>query len=229
MTVYDDIKVPEVIHEVKSKYNNSLQVIKLGNTLKLRVNGVDQSVNYDSQSSQNLYWGKIVEIIKEKSPESSKVLLLGMGGGTIVHLLSKALPDAEIVSIEIDPEVVKIAKEYFNIDKIPNHTIINEDALLVVVEPEEHDLSLNDFDVIIVDILAGREFPNLGKTGNFLAALKRLLTPNGLILFNRLYTQDHQDDVDLFFEYVCNFFNDVEEETVAGHTNSDNLIIYGKA
>lgn len=229
MTVFDNIKSPEVIYKVESKHNKMLEVIKIGNTLKLRVNGIDQSVSFSSRSSERYYWGRLVEIIKEQQPEAKKVLLLGLGGGTIVHLLFRKFPDINIVSIEIDPEVIKISKKYFNADKIPNHRIINEDALRVVVEPEEHGLSPKEFDVVIVDILAGKKFPDLGKTGNFLAAVKNMTRSGGLVLFNRLYTDDHQEDVDLFQEYVSNFFKDIKEETIAGQTNSDNIIIYGSA
>ena len=66
----------------------------------------------------------------------------------------------------------------------------------------------------------------MGRSGNFIGALKRLLKPGGVIIFNRIYREEHQDDVNIFIEYVSSFFPKVKNLVVAGYTNSDNVLIY---
>jgi len=157
-----------------------------------------------------------------------KVLILGMGGGTISHLISRNYPNTEIISVEYDEVMIDIAKKFFNIDSIPNHRIINDDALRVVIEPENYEISLGSLDVLIVDIFNGDKFPDLGKTGNFITAIKKLVKPGGFLVFNRIYKEEYQEDVKIFIDNLGNYIKDIESEVVAGYTNSDNIIIFGR-
>lgn len=228
MSVFDGLKMPKVIYQVESELNGRIQVVDVGSTRKLIVENTLQSVNPDSPSCPKLYWGKLTSSLKERFPKIEKVLVLGMGGGTIQHLLSRLYPGIDITSVEYDKVVVDIARKYFNVDSIPNHKIINDDALRVVIEPEEYEMSPGCFDVLIVDILNGDRYPDLGKTGNFIAGIRRLVRSGGLLVFSRIYTGDYQEDVNLFIDSLENTLKEVESEVVAGYTNSDNISIFGK-
>lgn len=173
--------------------------------------------------------GKVIEVLKEEEPNLRNILVLGMGGGTIPHLVAKNFPGVEITSVELDPVMVDIAKKYFDLDQIPNHRVIVADALRVVVEPEEFNLSYSTFQALIVDIFIGEKYPDLGSSGNFIAAVKRMVSAGGLVIFNRIYISSHQDEVNTFVEYVSNYLKNVKCLIVAGHTNSDNILIYGRA
>lgn len=228
MSVFDGLKIPKIIYETDSKKNGHIRVIEVGSTRKILVNNIIQSLNPDCPSVTKLVWGQITDLLKEKKPYMKRVLILGVGGGTMQHLISRSFPEAEIVSVEWDQIMIDIAKKYFNLDAIPNHRIIIDNALKVVVAPEEFDITLGSFDVVIVDIFNGEEYPDLGKTGNFISAVKSLVTSGGLLVFNRIYTESHQEDVNLFVEEVEKFLGDTESEIVAGYTNSDNILIYGR-
>ncbi len=228
MGVFDGLQLPKILFETDSKYNGHIQVWQVGNTKKIKVDKIDQSISYTSPSCNRLVWGKAVDILKEQEPNLKNVLILGLGGGTMAHLISRAFPEVEIVSVELDPAMVQIAKDYFDIETIPNHRIINDDALRVVVEPETFDLREHYFQAIIVDIFLGEKFPDLGKSGNFIAALKRMTVSGGLIIFNRIYLDYHQDDVNTFIDYVSETLQNVSNQVVAGYTNSDNVLIYGR-
>lgn len=228
MNVFLGIQTPEVIYETESKYNGKIQVVEFGKYRRIVVDGISQSISPDSQSCQRLYWGKVIEVLKQNHPDVKRVLLLGLGGGTLVHLLSRNFPEAVLTSVEIDGEMVKIANDYFGVSQIPNHNIIVDDALRVVVEPSSFGLSEYEFDCVIVDTYNGEKFPELGRSGNFISALKKLVMPGGIIIFNRIYRETHQDDVNIFIDYVSHFFDRVQNLVVAGYTNSDNVLIYAK-
>ena len=228
MSIFSELKPPEVIYEGSSKYNPDIKIVKVGKTLRLTVDGYIQSVNYDSPVCGKLFTGKVVELVKREVPDADEFLVLGLGGGTMQKLISMKFKDPEIVSVDIDPQMIEIAKKFYNLDSIPNHRVIVDDALRVVVEPDENDLEKAEFDVAIVDIFVGNSSPDLIKTGNFIAHLKKLVEPNGLIVFNRNYTTDFQEGANNFAEYLEGHLKDVRTEVVAGYSNSDNILIYGR-
>ncbi len=228
MNIFDGIQIPKIIYEAKSKYNGNIQVYQLGTTRKIKVDNFDQSVNPESESCKRLVWGRTLEILKEEVPELKNIFILGLGGGTVAHLISKHYPGVSITSVEIDDVMVDVAKKYFDLDKIPNHNVIVDDALRVVVEPENFGISYGSFEAVFVDIYIGEKYPDLGSSGNFISAVKKMLMPGGLVIFNRMYHSTHQDDVNIFIDYVSNFIKEVKCLVVAGHTNSDNILIYGR-
>ncbi|GIW69500.1 MAG: hypothetical protein KatS3mg101_0247 [Patescibacteria group bacterium] len=228
MNIFDGIQLPKIIYEAESKYNGKIEVWEVGKTRKIKVEKIDQSISHKSSSANRLVWGKVVEILEENAPDLQKVLILGLGGGTMAHIISERFNHPEIVSVEIDPVMIDIARKFFDLDSIPNHRVIEADALRVTIEPEDYDLEEEYFNVVIVDIFNGEKYPDLGKSGNFIASVKRLVRPGGLLIFNRIYLDHHQDDVNIFIEYLGDFLHNVTCLVVAGYTNSDNVLIYGK-
>ncbi len=228
MNIFDGLQLPRVIYEADSKYNGHIQVVQIGNTKKIKVDRIDQSISYTSPSCKRLVWGKAVNLLKENHPETKSLMILGLGGGTMAHIFAQEFPNIKITSVEIDPVMVDIARKYFDIDNIPNHKVLVTDAMRVVVEPEKYDISLQSMDALIVDIFNGQKYPDLGKSGNFIAAIKRLVKPGGVIIFNRIYLDAHQDEVNNFIEYISGFVSNVKLLVVAGYTNSDNILILGK-
>jgi spermidine synthase len=229
MNIFDGIQIPKVIFETQSKYNGIIQVFQVGSTRKIKVNQVDQSVNHKSESGKRLVWGRVIEVLKDEEPNLKNILILGLGGGTVAHLVAENFTGSEIVSVEIDQAMVDIARNYFDIDKIPNHRVIVDDAMRVVVEPETFNLNPGSFQAVYVDIFIGEKYPDLGSSGNFIAAVKKMATSGGLVIFNRIYITEHQDDVNIFIDSLSNFLKGIKCLIVAGHTNSDNILIYGRA
>ncbi|OGC70015.1 hypothetical protein A2415_01505, partial [candidate division WWE3 bacterium RIFOXYC1_FULL_39_7] len=187
MNIFSGLQGPQTIFETDSKYNGHVKVLEFSNgTRKIRVDNIDQSISHFSPACSRLYWGKVIEILKETQPELKDMLVLGLGGGTLVHLISKNFPGVKITSVEIDETMVNIAKNYFDLDSIPDHNVILDDALRVAIEPEKFGIREYSFDGLLVDIFVGEKFPDLGRSGNFIGALKRLLKPGGVIIFNRI-------------------------------------------
>lgn len=228
MSVFDGIKPPKVIFEVDSDHNGKITVLEVGHTRKLTVDGIVQSINWDSPAAEKMVWGKIVRVLKENEPELKSILILGLGGGTMQQLISKAFKDIHITSVELDPVMVNVAKEYFNVDSIPNHRIIVDDALRVMADPGEYGLAENSFGAVVIDIYCGEKYPELGRSGNFISGLLRIVIPGGLIVFNRIYLNHHQEEVNSFIEMVEEHLNDVKSLIIAGKTNSDNVLIFGR-
>lgn len=228
MTVFDNIAIPKVIYETESEFNGKIQVVEIGNVRKLSVGNIVQSVSHDSKSAQNMVWGGMVELVQKVAPEARRILVLGLGGGAMQHIFSEKMPGIGIVSVEIDPAIVQVAEKYFDVGEIPNHKIITADACKFIVEPEKYDLEQEMFDVVIVDIYCGDKYPDLGKSGNFVARVKEMAAGGGIVIFNRIYIHSHQEDVNNFIEFLEDFFPEVETEIVPGRTNTDNVLIWAR-
>lgn len=228
MSVFEGLSLPKILYVTESTYNGRIEVVEVGKTRKIIVDKTTQSVNWDSPSVPRKVWGRIVDVLYENEPNLNNILIFGLGGGTMQHVISKRFPGIHMVSVEIDRVMVDIANKYFDLEKIPNHKVIIEDACRVLLEPDRYGVSSGSFQAAIVDIYCGEKFPELGKSGNFLAELKRLLVPGGLVIFNRIYLEHHQDDVDDFIDILHNFFYDVKAIIIAGVTNTDNVLIFGR-
>lgn len=226
MSVLANVVPPNIVFETQSKLNGLVQVVDKGKTRKLLANGVLQSVNFDSPIVPKMCWGKIVDIVGQLT-SVNRVLVLGLGGGTIPKLLAKKFDGVTLMSVDLDPVIVDVGRKYFGLDEIPNHRVVIDDACRVVTSPEEYGVSPNEFDAVIVNIFLGETYPDIGNSGSFFAGIKKLIRPEGLAIFNRIYLEHHQDDVNNFIENVSDFFVDVKSVIVAGYTNSDHVVIYG--
>lgn len=225
---FEDLKFPKLLYKSTSDYNERIEVYQVGQTRRLSVNNVVQSISANAPSVNNRVWGKVVELVKEHRPNAKDILMFGLGGGTMAHLFEQELPEARLTIVEIDKVMVEVAKKFFEIDTIPNLSVITADALRVVSEPEKFNLVKDSFDVVIVDIYCGEEYPDLGKHGTFFNGIKWFLRPGGLVVFNRIYMEHHQSEVDIFADILGEVFNEVGTSTVAGRSNSDNILIYGE-
>ncbi len=225
---FQGLMMPKVIFSTQSDINGDIDVVQVGNTRKIKVEGLEQSLSWDSPSAKRMVWGRAVDLICEQEPNLKNILILGLGGATVQHQLSRRIPGIQIVSVDIDPVMVDIAKNYFELESIPNHRVLVADACRVIIEPEMFALEKGMFMAVYVDIYVGSKYPDLGKSGNFVAAVKSMVVPGGLVVFNRMYTEDHQDEVNVFVDFIEGFFKDVQTQVTAGYTNSDNILIYGR-
>jgi SAM-dependent methyltransferase len=78
-----------------------------------------------------------------------RILLLGLGGGSAARIVRALAPDALIVGVELDAEVVEAARQHFDLDELEVEVIV--DDALAVLERERRR-----FDVVLEDVFIGR-------------------------------------------------------------------------
>ena len=105
-------------------------------------------------------------------------LILGYGGGSIAQLLNERLDQLEIVGVEIDPEVISIAREYFKLDQTDNVKIVEMDAQAFVAQCGD------TFDLIAVDLFDDNKVPEEFYKREFMSAVRSLINPGGTLVFN---------------------------------------------
>jgi len=111
-------------------------------------------------------------------PDAKKMLIIGLGGGSILKKINKELPNMEIDAVEIDPEVVKMAKDHFNVKEGKNLRIHAQDGRLFLSRTQ------TQYDIILLDAYFTDSMPFHLATKEFFELAQRKLTPNGIIVAN---------------------------------------------
>ncbi len=161
--------------------------------------------------------GGIVQDILKKAlnnfHQPQNFLLLGLGGGVILHEVHHRWPDCQITAVEIDPVMVTIAQNYFKVDQIPHLQIITQDAHHYV-ETMKHRNVETFFDSILVDCYVGDLVPPHLESPKFLRNLKHLVTPQGTIAFNRLNDKKNALKTQQFIKHLQTVFSQISFKPV---------------
>ena len=115
------------------------------------------------------------------------VLVLGFGLGSIPVILEKQGHEYHYTAIEIDEEVLYLANKYSIPEMNSNIELICTDAYAYVMQSGEK------YDMICMDIFLDDKVPDPFENEEYLEAMKGLLKPEGLLLYNRLAA--NRDDV----------------------------------
>jgi len=97
-------------------------------------------------------WDAIAAPILWLPPERRRrILILGLGGGSIARLARALAPDAEILGIELDPDVVRLAREHFELDALEIEVETTDALGWLESAPKDR----GRYDVILEDIFIG--------------------------------------------------------------------------
>jgi phospholipid N-methyltransferase len=151
----------------------------------------------------------------------SKVLILGMGAGSIISLLlDKYKCNCHITAIEKDEVIIEFAKKYFNIEKHNQLTIINTDAF------EYAKTTHQTYDLIISDLFIDNDVPAIFATTEYLENLKRISNKCSCMMYNKM-TEDviHKKEVvDVFKKFALIFPGSEIRKCIVN--DSENSVLY---
>ena len=111
-------------------------------------------------------------------PKPERILIVGLGGGTVPGFLHKHYPQATIDVVDIDPDVVHVAKRFFG---------FREDATLHAHVADGRrfiEECRNPYDLIFLDAFGSENIPYHLATREFLQAVRRALSPRGVAVGN---------------------------------------------
>jgi spermidine synthase len=107
-----------------------------------------------------------------------RILIVGLGGGTIPSFLHKHYPDVTIDVVDIDPLVVDVAKRYFGFREDARMQAHVADGRRFIEECKD------PYDLIFLDAFSAENIPYALATREFLQAVRRALTPKGAVVGN---------------------------------------------
>lgn len=138
-------------------------------------------------------------------PEPKKILIAGLGGGSIPVTFNDLFPNAEIDIVEIDQAVVNVAKDYFFFEENENMKVSVNDARVFI---KRAGISGEKYDYIILDAFGGDYIPEHLLTREFLEEVKQVMSPEAVLVANTFSTSRFYDHESVTYQRVFNeFFN----------------------
>ena len=118
-------------------------------------------------------------------PAARHVLMIGLGGGSIVKRLWHDFPALDVNVVELDPAVVKVARRYFHVppDGPRLHTTV-EDGRRFLTQ------SKRKWDQILIDAYYSDSIPFHMVTLEFLELARSRLAQDGVVVTNVVGTLD---------------------------------------
>ncbi len=175
----------EIIHSERSLYRN----IVVEDTGDLRCLKFNEKRSKSSQSCflksnpQSLVFNytKLLfsALLVNNQPE--RILIIGLGGGTMSNTLHQIFPKAHIDNVEIDPSVVTVAQQYFGFFENEHVKTYTQDGRIFI---KRALLKKQQYDWIIFDAFNGDYIPEHLLTKEFLQESKQLLTADGVLTSN---------------------------------------------
>ncbi|MDP2268367.1 MAG: fused MFS/spermidine synthase, partial [Deltaproteobacteria bacterium] len=148
-------------------------------------------------------------------PETKDVALIGLGGGYVPTVFNLHLPAVRLDTIEIDPLVYTLAKQYFSLKTTAMQTVNINDGRQYLKKTDRR------YDQIWIDAFNTDYIPIHMTTREYLQLAKSKLTKNGLVLQNVHNTNK------LFDAQVTTFRAVFSKVYIFNGRNSGNSIIVG--
>ncbi|UJR33288.1 hypothetical protein I4U23_020739 [Adineta vaga] len=118
--------------------------------------------------------------------EPERILIVGLGAGVLPRVFHYLSPSTIIDIVDIDAEVIDVARKYFD--------FIENNMTRVYTEDGRHFIerqTSNQYDMIIIDAnTVNGHIPHVLRTLECLGEYLRILKSNGLILVNYPYEQE---------------------------------------
>lgn len=112
------------------------------------------------------------------TPQATRTLVLGLGGGSVVKRMWRDYPWMHLDVVEIDAEVVEIARHFF---ALPDHDRIN----VVVADGRDFVRATTaTYDIIVIDAFDDDRMPRPLVTEEFMREMRDVLSPQGVIAYN---------------------------------------------
>ena len=174
-----------VVHEERSLYRN----IIVDETRDLRClkfntksSQTSQSCMYKNNPDKLVFnYTKLTFASLLVTDNPKNVLIIGLGGGTLSNVIHALYPAAKIHNVEIDPAVLKVARNYFN--SIENDVVTSsvQDGRIFI---KRAAIKKQKYDWIILDAFNGDYIPEHLLTKEFFEEVKSVLAEGGVIAAN---------------------------------------------
>lgn len=172
---------PVVLYEKPSRYSHIIVTQEDDGlrTLRFEPGGARQSVvKPDDPGYLALPYLRVALIGLALCAEPRRMLVVGLGGGSLPRFLRKYYPNAVIDAVDIDPDVVHVSRQYFGFredNRLHAHVADGRGYIEQVRVP---------YDIIFLDAFGTSNVPAHMTTQEFLGVVRRALRPDGVVVGN---------------------------------------------
>ncbi|HIF74284.1 MAG TPA: spermidine synthase [Porticoccaceae bacterium] len=199
----------ETLHEERSLYRD-ITVTEIGNRRCLLFN-----VHRGDRNQTCIYTDDLDRLVFDYTrmsfaglllaPNPQRILIIGLGGGTLPLAFNDLFPTAEIDVLEIDQAVVNVAEEYFYFEENDQMKVTVEDGRVFI---KRAGMRNQKFDYIVLDAFSGDYIPEHMLTEEFLEEVKSIMTDDGVLVANTFSTSRLYDHESVTYQRVFGeFFN----------------------
>jgi len=218
----------ELIYETESAYNY-IQVLRWGAGVRLKLNegyGVQSVYNPEGELSDGIWdYFLIVPFFNPSPYDESRVrslCLIGLAGGTISKLYSRAYGPILIDGVELDPAIIAVGRRYFAMNE-PNLNVVTQDgrAFLARLPAGQR------YDVIAVDAFRPPYIPFHLATREFFELCRAHLSERGVVAINAIRVRDDERMVQALASTMKAVFPSVfiVDEPDTGFPTANSLVI----
>ena len=173
-----------VIYRKDTQYHRLL-VTEDGTERVLRFDRSRQSAMYlDDPYETSFHYPNYLHLVMAAKPDAKRVLIVGLGGGSLVKRMWRDYPQVTIDAVEIDPVVVEVAQKYFDLPSDPRINVIAEDGRRFLAATDK------TYDIIVMDAYYADALPSHLTTTEFFESAKDHLTPGGVLAYNVIASVD---------------------------------------
>jgi spermidine synthase len=170
------------IAHVESEYNDIYINKRRGElTMSFQLKGWDYTesvTNLRDPDDLSLRYAQVMTIATIHPEEPKRILMLGLGGGSISTYLGRFMPEVAIDTVEIDRRVIESAKTYFGVRETERVRYLDADGRVFLNRNKQL------YDLILLDAYRGGFVPFHLLTKEFYSLIKQRLTPGGAVASN---------------------------------------------
>jgi spermidine synthase len=111
-------------------------------------------------------------------PQPKRMLMVGLGGGSLAKFCYKHLPDAHITVVEINPHVIALRQSFHIPDDDARFQVLQMDAADFMAQTDQN------FDVVLVDGFDPQGQPEQLCSPQFYSDCRRVLHAGGVVVVN---------------------------------------------
>ena len=162
------------------------------NHIRLAEDGIQRYMDFENlrQSAMllkdpwelRLRYTRFLSLALALQPDPKRVLILGLGGGSFPKRLHRDFPDVVVDVADIDPEVIAIAKRYFQVPEDTRLHLFAKDGRRFVQE------ATDTYDLVFLDAYNSDTIPFHLTTREFYREIKAHLAPGGVVVSNIIGT-----------------------------------------
>ncbi len=199
--------LPVEVARFSSRYNRDIRLLRTNGKYKILVNGSPQSGAYIEK-----LWRTAFRAFRlQPAAVHKKILVLGVAGGTVIHLLREFYPQSLIVGVDIDALMINIGKKYFGLGKLNRLKLVRSEAQQFIAQAIKKK---DRFDLIIVDLSFGQDIPGFVISLAFLQHLERLLPSGGELVINYLREKEYQERSNLLLDKLRQIYDAVLDKEI---------------
>jgi len=160
-------------HRIRVEQDTEARYLYFDRTLQ-------SAMNLDDPTSLRLLYPRFTSLGLTLAPDPKRVLIIGLGGGSIAKKYNHEFPSMELDVAEIDPEVIQVAKKYFYFQEGKNVRVHAQDGRLFLMRAPQR------YDIVLLDAYYADAVPFHLTTREFFQIADSKLTSKGAVVVNMI-------------------------------------------